>query len=98
MNRKIDYLQFLPNGRFHWTPSISTGRQSAYNYYRNVEGIAHGKGILSFVSKQRKPIFRLRLDLGTYKVESTVRSTLPGGGSFSGSDCLFVGRSLLHRG
>jgi hypothetical protein len=87
MNGKIDYLKFLADGRFQWTPSIGIGRQSAYDYYPNVEGINHDEGILSFVSKKRKQIFHLRLDLGTYTVDSTFRSTLPGGGSFgSGPD------------
>lgn len=78
----IDYLQFLPNKTFRWTSSLSTGRQSANDFYKNSEGIAHRNGILKFVSKTQREMFRLDLDKMTYTVTSTSTSGLAGGGRF----------------
>jgi hypothetical protein len=79
---KIDYLEFLPENRFRWTESLSDARLSAYNYYQNCEGIIYHDGELMFVSKVQKELFRLDLEEGTYKVESTLARDLEGGGSF----------------
>jgi hypothetical protein len=78
----LDYLEFLPNNRFHWTHSLSAGRNSSLNYYPNCEAIIHWEGILMFVSKKKKKLFQLDLDRGTYRVESTKTQDLDGGGSF----------------
>jgi Bacterial protein of unknown function (DUF839) len=80
----LDYLQFLPGKKFQWTGSLSTGRQSANDYFKNAEGIAHRDGMLKFVSKERREMFRLDLDRMTYTVTSTSTSGLPGGGRFEG--------------
>jgi hypothetical protein len=79
----IDYLEFLSGGRFQWTRSFDAGRRSASTHYPNVEGISHDNGIVSFVSKVKKQIYRLDLDNGTYTVSSTYRDHLDGGGSFT---------------
>jgi len=78
----IDYLEFLPGNRFQWTSSLSRGRESAFQYYKNTEGISHDNGILSFVSKKQKEIFHLNLGTRTYTKDTTIAQGLPGGGSF----------------
>jgi hypothetical protein len=93
----IEYLEFLPGGSFQWTPSKDIGRQSAFSYFPNVEGISHDEGILSFVSKVRKQIFHLRLDVGTYTVESTIHQNIFGGGSFDAQpDQLLLFSDVLY--
>jgi Bacterial protein of unknown function (DUF839) len=83
----IDYLEFTGNSTFTWTSSLELGRVSAEQYYRNVEGISFYDGILSFVAKDQKQLFRLNLDKGTYIVNTTDRRSLVGGGTFdSGPD------------
>jgi predicted outer membrane repeat protein len=79
---EIDYLMFHADGTFEWTPDLSLGRDSAQSFYPNVEGISFDDGVLSFVAKTQKEIFRLDLAKGTWKVESTNRGSLPGGGRF----------------
>jgi hypothetical protein len=78
----IDYLEFLPGNKFRWTTSLTTGRTSAQNNFPSSEGIAVQNGKLAFVSKTRKQLFTLNLDLLTYTVVSTATNTLPGGGRF----------------
>lgn len=93
----IEYLEFLPGNRFHWTTSLSKGRESAYMYFQNVEGISHDDGILSFVSKKQKEIFYLDLDAGTYTKSTTVHKGLPGGGDFgAGPDQLLLFADVLY--
>jgi hypothetical protein len=78
----IDYLEFLPNNKFQWTRYLQKGRDSAFQYFRNVEGISHDNGILSFVAKKQREIFHLDLDAGTYTNESTNHQALAGGGRY----------------
>mmetsp|Transcript_6827 Transcript_6827/g.20310 ORF Transcript_6827/g.20310 Transcript_6827/m.20310 type:complete len:440 (-) Transcript_6827:648-1967(-) len=78
---KIDYLQFLENNEFHWTSDIELGRESAFEYYMNVEGIDLKDGLLFFVSKRLMRLFILDLDKGTYTSEQT-DGGLFGDGSF----------------
>jgi uncharacterized protein len=77
----LEYVEFLPNNRFRWTTSRSTGQLSAETYFRNSEGIAVQNGKLAFVSKVQKQLFTLDLDKLTYTDVSTETSTLPGGGT-----------------
>lgn len=85
----LDYLEFLPGNKFHWTDSLTKGRESALSHFRNSEGITIHEGVLYFVSKVQKELFRLDLDNMTYSVESTQTGELEGGGSFgSGPDHL----------
>jgi len=77
-----DYLEFLPGNTFRWTSSLDAGKNSAYNYFRNSEGIVVSDGILWFVAKKDKNLFRLDLDRGTYTVFNTEEDFIPGGGSF----------------
>lgn len=93
----IEYLEFLPGNKFRWTSSLSRGRQSAFDYFKNAEGIVHHDGILSFVSKKQKEIFHLNLDAGTYTNETTIHQGLPGGGSFgAGPDQLLLFSDVLY--
>ena len=78
----VDYLQFHSGRKFSWTSSIAKGRQSADEYYWNVEGVLCHDGKLMFVSKVQQELFILDLDRGTYTKESTDAQSLPGGGSF----------------
>lgn len=82
VNGEVDYLQFTGDNTFRWTPSLEEGRNSAEQYYHNVEGISFHNGILSFVSKAQKEIFNLKLDAGTYTSDTTQRGLLTGGGNF----------------
>jgi len=87
----IDYLQILDDNKFRWTSSLSKGRQSAQDAFQHCEGIAYLDGILMFVSKTQKELFRLDLQDMTYTVETTRAPDLEGGGSFgSGPDHLLV--------
>ena len=79
---EVDYLQFTGEDTFQWTASLEEGRSSAAKYYRNVEGISFHNGILNFVSKVQKEMFSLKLDAGTYTVDTTQRGLLTGGGNF----------------
>lgn len=93
----IDYLEFLPGNRFQWTSSLSRGRQSAFRYFKNAEGIVHENGTLSFVSKKLKQIFHLNLDAKTFTNETTIHQGLPGGGSFgAGPDQLLLFSDTLY--
>lgn len=80
----IDYLQLLPDKTFRWTSSMDKGRQSANEYFKNSEGIAHRNGVLMFVAKAHRKLFRLDLDKMTYTVTSTSTGGLVGGGNFEG--------------
>lgn len=93
----VEYLQFLPDNKFRWSSSLSKGRDSAFLYYKNVEGIVCEDGILSFVSKKQKEIFHLDLDAGTYTKATTIHQALPGGGSFgAGPDQLMLFSDVLY--
>lgn len=93
----LHYLEFLSDNKFRWTSSLSKGRESAYRYFKNVEGISHDDGILSFVSKKQKEIFHLNLDAGTYTKATTVHQNLPGGGGFgAGPDQLLLFSDVLY--
>jgi len=80
----IDYLEFLSDGTFQWTSSLARGRDSAFQYYQFAEGISQDGGILKFVAKKSKQLFRLDLIQGTYTMESTNLPPFRGGGSFDG--------------
>lgn len=87
----LDYLEIVDNKTFRWTSSLAKGRQSAQDHVQYCEGIAHHDGILMFVSKKQKELFRLDLDKKTYAVETTKAVNLSGGGSFgNGPDHLLV--------
>lgn len=93
----IDYLEFLPGNKFQWTSSLARGRQSAFDYYKNVEGISHDNGILSFVAKKEKEIFYLDLDARTYTKDTTIRQGISGGGSFGAQpDQLMLYSDVLY--
>lgn len=83
-NGTIDYLEFLPDGKFRWTTSLATGRLSAYDNFQNSEGIAIQSGTMAFVSKTQKQLFFVDLDRYTYTTISTATDVLPGGGQFEG--------------
>ena len=78
-------------GRFEWTANHGKGKQSAYLYHPNLEGIDHHDGKLYFVSKRIKRLFILDLEASTFIAEDTgVR--LIGDGSFENRpDGLFRG-------
>jgi secreted PhoX family phosphatase len=88
---KLDYLEFRNGTTFRWTSSLTAGRQSAYNYYWNVEGIAYREGRLLFASKVQKELFIVDLKRNTWKKTSTVTGPLAGGGELDGEpDQLFL--------
>jgi hypothetical protein len=76
------YLQFLDGNRFQWTTSLSAGKNSAANYYPNVEGIAYHNSTLYFVSKVTRRLYILALNDMTYTSER-VGSSWVGQGSFN---------------
>jgi len=74
----MEYLVFNPydendpvSGTFYWSKNIDKGRQSAYDYFQNAEGIDVNNGMLYFVAKKYKHLFILNLDEGTYTRSST---------------------------
>jgi len=74
----MEYLVFNPydendpvSGTFYWSKNIDKGRQSAYDYFQNAEGIDVNNGMLYFVAKKYKHLFILNLDEGTYSRSST---------------------------
>ena len=83
-NGTLDYLEFLPEGKFRWTTSLAIGRSSAEYNFQNSEGIAIQSGMMAFVSKTQKQLFLLDLDRYTYTAVSTATDVLPGGGEFEG--------------
>ena len=79
----VDYLllnfdQSMTNGTFTWTTDLNAARQNAFALYPNTEGIDAREGKLLFVSKVRKAIFTLDLQLGTWFVSSTVSGLFDG--------------------
>jgi uncharacterized protein len=78
----VDYLEFISSDQFRWTTNSTAARRSQQLNYPNAEGIAVHNGRLAFVSKVRKTMFFLDLDLLTYTKVSTATAPLPGGGQF----------------
>ena len=68
----------MTNGTFTWTTDLNAARQNAFALYPNTEGIDAREGKLLFVSKVRKAIFTLDLQLGTWFVSSTVSGLFDG--------------------
>jgi uncharacterized protein len=79
-NGVLDYLEFLPNNQFQWTTSLDAARTSAYNFYRNVEGIVYRNRRLVFASKAQFQFFILDLDAKTWTRRSSVAGNTTGGG------------------
>lgn len=92
----IDYLEFLPGRKFRWTRSLEAGRVSANRNYQFVEGISYDGGVLSFVAKKSKKLFRLDLATNRYTVETTNRNRLNGGSFQSGPDNLLQHDNMLY--
>lgn len=89
-NGIVDFLEILPGNEFRWNESLEVGRQSAFDYFQNSEGVVAGNGVLWFVSKKQKEVFRLDLDSKSYTVHSTHTEVLPGGGSFDAQPDILV--------
>jgi len=76
----MKYLKFnTRNKTFTWVSSISEGRKSATDNYRNCEGIDFRDGYLYFVSKRLDNLYILDIDKGTYKIDKI------GSGKFDGA-------------
>jgi hypothetical protein len=100
-NGVLDYLEFLPGQRFQWTTNLARARTSAYNFYRNVEGIVYRNRNLMFASKAQLEFFILNLSTGTWrKMSSRIGNTTLGGSTLDGqadqlsldaSNALYVG-------
>lgn len=62
------------DGTYYWSPNLVDGEVSASTWFPNSEGIdcQSSVGILNFVSKVRKELFTLDLELGTWYKTSTV--------------------------
>ena len=96
-NGTMDYLEFLPNNTYRWTPSLLNGRMSAIKHFQYSEGIVQHNGELMFVSKTQRELFRLDLEGNTYTVESTRTDPLEGGGRFRHQpDQIFQGSGALY--
>jgi len=57
---------------FHWTTDRTQGENNATDIFPYTEGIDCHNRILNFVSKTRKTLFTLDLEMGTYIASSTV--------------------------
>lgn len=80
---KKEYLKLIPNqqgtgGRYKWVTERNIGRNNAFQYYQNVEGIDSDGDSLYFVSKKLQQLFELNLKDGTYTNDSTVRGKFNG--------------------
>ncbi len=67
------FLRLRPdsNWSFEWVTDKGVGEKSAASFFPNSEGIAFHNGKLSFMSKTKKKMITLDLDLGTYQEERT---------------------------
>jgi len=79
----LDYLVLIPNanlngGTFRWTQDIDAGKQSAFDFYTETEGIDIYEGKLYVVSKRWKSLFILDLDHLTYNNMTTRHGVFDG--------------------
>ena len=67
-----EFLVLNSDGSFSWTTSRSAGESSANARFQSTEGIDCINGILYFVSKTQKDLFRLDLDAFTWTKTTTL--------------------------
>lgn len=67
----LEFLVMHADSTFYWSSNITEGRESAWNYFPNAEGIDSYGGKLYFTSKYHKTLIILDLREMTWSIEST---------------------------